>query len=126
MDKIGHISVHDFASISFTKCVITFAISIIFHEIFRIDVKLNFFLISYLWSREKNFPENFVIWLPNFSRDQLMKNPNIERKFSICMCSLKDLCLRMPYFYDILHSEGHCSTWGPMWCTGSFISCESQ
>ena len=48
IDKIGHISVHDFASACFTIWVITLHFSNFFHDIFRINVKLNFYLILLL------------------------------------------------------------------------------
>ena len=68
MDKIAigsdHISVRDFASLCFNKCIIQFL-----HEIFRFNVKLNVFLLlllgfSILVSRKifKIFRGNFAIF----------------------------------------------------------------
>ena len=56
MDKIGHISVREFSSARFTNSysVITFA----------------FLFFSWNFQNQCNFLENFVIWPPNFSRDQ--------------------------------------------------------
>ena len=82
MDKIDHVSVRDFASVRFTKCVITFAFVNFLHELFRINVTLNFFLVLLLGffilvSRKnlavnfQNFPRNF--W--NLAAE--IKNPNI-------------------------------------------------
>ena len=45
MDKIGHVSVCVFASTSFAKRVITFELFNFLHEIFKINFKLNFFLM---------------------------------------------------------------------------------
>ena len=67
MEKIGNISVRDFASVRFTKCIITFPFFIFFHEIFRINVKLmKFFLMLQL---EFLILVSRIIWRPNSKED---------------------------------------------------------
>ena len=62
MDKIGPISFHDFVPIGITQNLLHFLI--FFHEIFRIDAKLDFFL---------NILKRFLIWAPNLFWGQIPK-----------------------------------------------------
>ena len=69
--KNDKISVGDFASTHFSKCVITFTFFNYLHEIFRINVKLNFYLILLLgllmlvsrkiWRSNSKIVPNFVL-----------------------------------------------------------------
>ena len=114
MDKIDHVSVRDFASVRFTKCVITFAFVNFLHELFRINVTLNFFLVLLLGffilvSRKnlavnfQNFPRNF--W--NLAAE--IKNPNIIVTQGI------NLNLHWFWKFHEKNEKCNCKSYYPFW-----------